>query len=396
MLENRSKKRDNLPLGEGRGAGVYLVDTTLRDGEQAPGVIFSLNEKLTIAQMLDDIGIEELEVGSPFISDRDVRMVKKLVHHGFKFRCSCWSRALVADIDAAVKTGAQGINISYPVSDVQLFALGKDRNWVFDSMDEVIRYAQKRFEFVSIGAQDASRAHPDFLIAYIQRAEELGVYRVRVADTVGCLNPFSTYELISNIITNLASDNLHIEFHGHNDLGMATANSISAIHAGADSVSVTVNGLGERAGNAALEEVIMALKLTMGIDNNYKTHLFNLLSHFVAEASGRTLYAAKPIVGEMTHRHESGIHTNSMLRDARSYELYNAKDVGKAGSVFVFGTHSGSAAITDLLKRHNISLEKAEAVELLNKVKKQAVLKKRNITDTEVLELAKSFNFVNI
>jgi len=144
---------------------IYIVDTTLRDGEQAPGVVFSMNEKLTIAQMLDDIGVEELEVGSPFISERDIRTIKMIVKHGFKFRSSCWSRARITDIDAALKTGALGINISYPVSDIQLFALGKDRNWVLDSMTEIVKYAQQRFQYVSLGAQDASRAMPESLMA---------------------------------------------------------------------------------------------------------------------------------------------------------------------------------------------------------------------------------------
>jgi homocitrate synthase NifV len=404
MSSIKSNKTNNLPsfplplgessiaIGRGGAPSLYLIDTTLRDGEQAPGVVFSLNEKLTIAQMLSDIGVEELEVGSPFISERDIHIIKKIVHYGFKFRSSCWSRANISDIDAAVKTGASGINISFPVSDIQLFALGKNRDWVLHSMNEIVGYAQKRFQYVSLGAQDASRADLDFLTKYIKRAEELGVFRVRIADTVGCLNPFSTYELVSSVINNLESDDLQIEFHGHNDLGMATANSLSAIHAGADCVSVTVNGLGERAGNAALEETIMALKLSMGIDNNYNTQLFNELCHFVAEASNRKMFASKPIVGDMTHRHESGIHTNSMLRDSRSYELYSANEVGKKGSTFVFGTHSGSAAINNLLEKNNIYLNKTDSTLLLNKVKNMSAHKKRNLTDWEVVEMAKCVN----
>ena len=380
---------------KGLGGAFYLLDTTLRDGEQAPGVVFSLNEKITIAHMLNEIGIEELEVGSPFISEREIRTIKKILQYGLNFRCSCWSRARKDDIDAAAKTGASGINISYPVSDIQLFALGKSKNWVLDSMAEMVDYAQKSFKYVSLGAQDASRADATFLSAYVKRAEELGVVRVRIADTVGCLNPFSTYSLISDVIGYLASDDMEIEFHGHNDLGMATANSLSAIHAGANCVSVTVNGLGERAGNAALEEIIMALKLSTGIENNYNTHKFSEICQFVAEASNRKIDVSKPIIGEMTHRHESGIHTNSMLRDSRSYELYSATEVGKTGSTFVFGTHSGSAALQNLLKINSIQLSKDNLSVLLNRIKGVSTQMKKNLTDIEVLNLAKSLKYEN-
>jgi len=366
---------------------IKIIDTTLRDGEQAPGVVFSLNEKLTIAKMLDDIGIEELEVGSPFISDRNIKVIQKIVNSGFKFRSSCWSRAKTEDIDAAAKTGAEAINISYSISDIQLSAMGKDRNWVFSTMPQIILYAQKRFKYVSLGAQDASRADFNLLTKYIKTAEELGVHRIRVADTVGILNPFSTYELISKVVSILSSDDMAIEFHGHNDLGMATANSISALHAGADCVSVTVNGLGERSGNAPLEEVIMALKMSMGCDCHYNISLFNELCRFVESASGRKIHESKPIVGEMTHKHESGIHTSSLLRDRNSYEAFNAKDVGKTDSTFVFGTHSGSAALINFFKDKGLIITNTEALELLNQVKSYSEKQKRSITSNEIEDI---------
>jgi homocitrate synthase NifV len=366
---------------------IKIIDTTLRDGEQAPGVVFSLNEKLTIAEMLNNIGIDELEVGSPFISDRDVKVIRKIAHSGFNFVCSCWSRAKYEDIDAAYKTGTEGINISYPVSDIQLAAMGKNRDWIFNTLPQIVAYAQKRFKYVSLGAQDASRADFEFLTKYIGLAEELGVHRVRIADTVGILNPFSTYELMSKILTGLKSDNFALEFHGHNDLGMATANSIAAIHAGANSVSVTVNGLGERSGNAALEEVIMALKTSMGADCRYNTTLFYELCRFVESASGRKIHESKPIVGEMTHKHESGIHTNSLIRDKRSYEPFSASEVGKADSTFVFGTHSGSAALMNFLNNKGLLITHDEATDLLKHVKLFSEKQKRGITSLEIENL---------
>jgi homocitrate synthase NifV len=366
---------------------IYLIDTTLRDGEQAPGVVFSMNEKLRIAQMLSDIGIEELEVGSPFISDHEIKTIRKIVKSGFKFWSSCWSRACINDIKAAEKTGAEGINISYPVSDIQINAIGKDKNWVLSTLPEIVKYARERFEYVSLGAQDASRADFNFLSQFIKMAEKLGVFRVRLADTVGILNPSSTYELIRKTKALLSSNDIQIEFHGHNDLGMATANSISAIQAGANTVSVTVNGLGERSGNAALEEVIMAMKITLGIEINYDTSMFYDLCSYVESASGRKLHSSKPIIGDMTHKHESGIHINSLIHDKRTYEAYFAYEVGKSDSSFIFGTHSGSAALIEYFKNKGVYLTKSEATGLLAKVKHLSQIHKRSMTNDEVEEL---------
>jgi len=370
---------------------IKIIDSTLRDGEQAPGVVFSLNEKLNIAQKLDEIGIEELEVGSPFISENEINTIKTIINSGFNFRSSCWSRARFDDIEAASKTKASGINISYPVSDIQIAALGKTKDWIFMSMPIIVKFAKERFEYVSLGAQDASRADFDFLCQYIKMADELGVHRLRIADTVGILNPFSTQRLIQNSIKSLSKSKMEIEFHGHNDLGMATANSLSALIAGANSVSVTVNGLGERSGNAALEEVIMALKLTTDFDCLYNTSIFSELSYMVEKASGRKLQSSKPIVGEMTHKHESGIHTSSLLKDKKSYEPFSPNEIGKSESTFVFGTHSGSYALNAFLEYNSIFLNQKDLKDLLSKIKQISTHKKTNLTNSEVIELAASY-----
>lgn len=367
----------------------YLLDTTLRDGEQAPGVVFSLEEKLAIARKLDNIGVEELEIGSPFITERDFKMTKQIVEAGFKFRSSCWSRARISDIAIAHKTGADGVNISFPVSDIQLAALGKDRDWVLGLMGKVVKYAQQYFKYVSLGAQDASRAETDFLQTYVKEAEKLGVFRMRIADTVGCLNPLSSFELVKKIKETITTK-MQVNFHGHNDIGMATANSIAAIQAGADCVDVTVNGLGERTGNAALEQIIMGLKMTTNIEKKYKTEQIFDLCNYVAIASKRKIDDMKPIVGKMSHRHESGIHTNSLLKDRRTYEIFPATEVGKNDAEFVFGTHSGTAAVINLLKKNSIAISKNKAVELLDKIKKLAIKKKSTIKEIEILKLAKT------
>jgi homocitrate synthase NifV len=361
----------------------YLLDTTLRDGEQAPGVVFDYSAKMSIARMLERIGVEELEIGSPFVCPQEEEVIRKLVQAGFRFRCTCWSRARFDDIDAAARTGASGINISFPVSQIQLAALDKNYNWVLSSMGPVIEYAQKRFRYVSLGAQDASRADIGFLSEFIMKAEQMNVFRIRLADTVGCLNPFSTAQLIRDAKMHIQGD-MQVQFHGHNDLGMATANSISALMAGADCVDVTVNGLGERAGNAALEEVIVALQHSLHADAPYQKQLLYELCRYVAKTSGRDIADMKPITGSMAHKHESGIHTNSMLKDPRTYQLFEALEVGKPQSGFVYGLHSGSAAISHYLNKKSMYITKDEANVLMRKVKDLSFEKKRSLTSAEM------------
>ncbi len=370
----------------------YLIDTTLRDGEQAPGVVFNLSEKLEIASLLDKIGIEELEVGSPFISDESVSDIRKIVNAGYNFCSSCWVRARFSDIDAAALTGAPAVNISFPVSDIQLAALEKDRSWVLKTLPEMVAYAKKRFKYVSLGAQDASRAHFAFLTDYVKLADTLNVHRVRIADTVGCMNPASVFKLISSLKSLLKFSKLQLEFHGHNDLGMANANTFCALQAGANCASLTVNGLGERSGNAALEEVVMALKYSLGVQMHYDISKFHELSIIVAKASGREIHYMKPVTGEMAHKHESGIHINSILKNAQTYELFSAKEVGKAGPAFVFGTHSGSAALIHFFQKKSIPICKDDASSLLINVKELARKLKRNISEIELEALYTSIN----
>ena len=231
----------------------YLIDSTLRDGEQAPGVVFHLEEKLKIASLLDQAKIPEVEVGTPAMGKDEVAEIKAIVQAGFKFKTLSWCRATKEDIDAAAMAGTSGVNISFPVSDIHLFAMGKTQGWVLHTMREMVAYAADKFEYVAIGAQDASRAEFHFLSDFIGEAIWLKASRVRIADTVGILNPITTARLFRKIRKYFP--HISLEFHGHNDLGMATANTFTALSAGANCASVTVNGIGERAGNAALKKL---------------------------------------------------------------------------------------------------------------------------------------------
>ncbi len=362
---------------------IKLIDTTLRDGEQAPGVVFLLKEKLAICELLDKAGIPEVEVGTPAIGKREVRDIQAITQAGYKFKTLSWCRGIKSDIEAAQKSGTNGVHISFPVSEIHLAALDKTKSWALDSMRELVAFASDKFEYVTIGAQDASRCEIDFLDEFIELAESLGVHRVRIADTVGILNPFSTFQLFRKLRSHHA--NIGLEFHGHNDLGMATANTITAIKAGADFASITVNGIGERAGNAALEEVIMALKISEKAELNIQTQYLSQLSQLVSRASGKPINDFKPVTGDMVLKHESGIHTKSMLKNRETYQIINASDIGREEHEFVFGKHSGKASVKAFFLKNKIVISDQQCQLILNIIKERSHILKRSISIGEIL-----------
>ena len=266
---------------------VYIVDTTLRDGEQSPGVAFSSKEKIKIAQYLDLLGVDQIEAGIPAMGSIEVDAISVIAGLGLKARVTTWNRLELADIRASLSCRISNLHICAPVSDLQIkYKLNKSRLWVLDCLKRAIRYAKDYGCWVSVGAEDASRADPEFLLEYALLAQEMGAERLRYADTVGVLEPFSTYKDLSWLKSKLE---IELEFHGHNDFGLATANTVAAVRAGVNYVDVTVNGLGERAGNADLEEVVAALRMTCGTDINLTKDKIRSLSSYVARASNRRL-----------------------------------------------------------------------------------------------------------
>lgn len=368
----------------GRVRGGYIIDTTLRDGEQAPGVVFTLPEKLRIAAMLEELGINEVEVGTPAMGPDEQQVISEIVKSGFRFDKLCWARARESDVEASARTGANRINISFPVSDIQLSAIGRNRGWVLGHMPRMVALARRFFGFVAIGFQDASRADRDFMDEFITACLAEGVDRIRLADTVGTLNPFSVAELFTSVTQRFPF--VDFEFHGHNDLGMATANSLAAFLSGARSVSATINGLGERAGNACLEELAMAMKVSANMNPGLNMPMVQEICRYVSDVSYRAIHESKPITGEMICRHESGIHCRSLMENELAYQPFRPEELGRKTEL-VIGKHSGSGAVKRYLNNHGVSLQPGQIDQLMNRLKSKSGRERRVIAFDEVLTM---------
>lgn len=360
----------------------FINDTTLRDGEQTPGVAFTETEKAEIAAALDAAAVDEIEAGTPAMGDAEVAAIAAAVAAAPNSRVAAWCRMTEADVTAALRAGVRYANLSVSVSDRQVAAkYPGGRTEVLDRIARVVPLALDQGLTVSVGCEDASRADEDFLQVVIDAIARAGGYRVRFADTLGVLDPFDTEAIFRRL---RARTDLDLEFHGHDDLGLATANTLAALRGGATHASVCVLGLGERAGNAALEQVAAAVpRLGMGTVQTEMRALGHL-ADVVAAAAGRAIPAGQPIVGETAFTHKSGIHVSALLRDPQTYEALDPALFGRERRILL-GKHSGTASLRDALR--DIDVPQTALPGLLGRLRDHAERVKRSVTRDELVAL---------
>ncbi|WP_024953506.1 homocitrate synthase [Sulfurospirillum arcachonense] len=361
-----------------------INDTTLRDGEQAPYVAFNTKEKLLIARLLYEAGVDELEVGIPIMGDKERDDLKEILALNLPIQIMSWNRATKKDLEASLECGVKAVDLSIPVSDELInVKFGGQKEKLFRNLEEVVKIAKDEGLFVCIGGEDSSRADLGFLKEVLEFGKSLGADRFRYCDTVGILTPHKTYENISYLTS---FDLLDIEMHMHNDFGMATANSIIGIEAGAKSANTTVIGLGERAGNASFEQVLMSLSQQFGEKREIKPSILKELVSTVSLAANKPIDTNQPIIGEHIFSHESGIHVDGMIKSKNAYEAFTPESVGLARH-YPIGKHSGSATLDYHLRLSGITADKDRLQEILPLVRQIVTGRKKVMNTNELKEL---------
>jgi isopropylmalate/homocitrate/citramalate synthase len=369
------------------GGSVGLYDTTLRDGEQSVGVVLDPEQKLELARAIDELGIERIEAGFPRVSEDDRRAVELIAGAGLRAEVWGFSRAVAADAEALVELGVQASVIESPVSDAKLAALGVSRETMLERIRDAVSFAAGHGITVAYFGVDGTRADPEFFRQAYETAVEAGAKEAVVVDTIGVATPEAVGELVGRTREQLGPD-VPLHFHGHNDFGLATAAAAAAVRAGASWIQGTINGMGERGGNANLIEVALTLDALYGVSTNLRLDRAREISRLVRERSGYELEPWKPVVGENLFRRESGA-VASQFHDPPAIEPYSSELVGAERAV-VLGKKSGLDSIRIACERLDLDVPEEQWPELLVKVKALGAQKRGLVTDDELETLARN------
>jgi len=333
---------------------VFIWDETLRDGEQSPGVFFSVDEKIAIGKLLDEIGVSIIDAGFPLVSEDERIAIRALARENFSAAVGVTIRALEKDIDVALSCDVREVHMFLPSSRLHLHHKFKiDEKECLRRAVAATEYAKRHGLIVDFIAEDATRTSPAFLHELYSAVIGVGADRVMLTDTVGVMSPEAMFRFSANTIDALKDDRTGFAVHCHNDFGLATANTAAAVLAGATYPTVTVNGIGERAGNAAFEEVVLCLEKLYGVKTGIRLEMLSELSALVEQASGMFNAVHKPVVGHNAFRHESGIHVDGVLHNVATYEPIKPEEVG-CNRAFVLGKHSGRNLVIKLLSERKI------------------------------------------
>jgi isopropylmalate/homocitrate/citramalate synthase len=368
------------------GGSVGLYDTTLRDGEQTVGVVLDPVQKLEIARALDELGIDRIEAGFPRVSQDDWDAVKLIANAGLRAEVWGFSRAVPADLEALVELGVRSSVIESPISDLKLEAIGVSRDKMLGRITSAMAFAAGHGIHAAFFGVDSTRADPGFYDRVYSSAIEAGAREVCVVDTLGIASPEAVAELVGRTVA-LAGSGVPVHFHGHNDFGLATASAVAAVRAGATWVHGTINGMGERAGNANLGEVALTLRALYGVESNLRLDRIRDVSEHVRMLSGYSLEPWKPVTGETLFRRESGA-VASQFHDPPSIEPYSSELVGAERGI-VLGKKSGLDSIRIKAEELGVELPEERRAAVLAAVKELGTRKRGLVTDREFVEIVR-------
>ena len=345
---------------------IYIFDTTLRDGEQTPGVALTVDEKLQIAEKLAKLGVDKIEAGFPASSKGEIESCKAIKDLGYDSTIVGLSRCVKSDIDSVIDADLDYMHIFIGTSPLHRdYKLKMSKETIIRTATESIEYGKDHGLEIEFSAEDATRTERDFLFEVFREASSAGADFLDVPDTVGVLTPIVTHELIADLKDQFKTP---ISVHFHNDFGLATANTLTAIECGANQAHVTINGLGERTGNCSLEELVMTLKVAYGVDLGLDTTRLYSLSNLVGRLTGVKMPVNKPIVGDNAFAHESGIHVHGILNNSSTYEPISPEMVGHSRRI-VLGKHTGANALKSKLKEYHIDLNDKQFDKVFNEIK---------------------------